>query len=55
MDKDLHDFIKDYRDTTEYYNFVSQMQPTCGKFRIERLNIESFWTLYCNKLKELKR
>ena len=54
MNSDLLKFLNPLRDNTEYYTNGSQMIPNTGKFRIERENSESFWTLYQDLLFKLK-
>ena len=53
MNSDLLKFLNPLRDNTEYYTNGSQMIPNTGKFRIERENSESFWTLYQDLLFKL--
>jgi P4 family phage/plasmid primase-like protien len=50
MDNTLSNYLKKFKDDTEFYTHVSQMRPYTGKFRIERKDKEEFWKIYCDNL-----
>ena len=52
MDTELWSFVTRFRDNVGNYNLSSQLSPYTGTFRIERDNIEKFWELYCNRLRD---
>jgi len=52
MDPELWTYVTKFRDHTDSYNFTSQLSPFCGKFRIERHDLENLWKIYCDSLKK---
>lgn len=52
MDPNLWAFLSKFRDNgnDKSFNFVSQLIPYTGTFRIERNDLEKFWEMYCSTL-----
>lgn len=54
MNKEVYNIINSLRDNTDHYTHASMLQPTTGKFLINREVTEEFWEVYCSQLFEKK-
>jgi len=48
MDTDLWSFVTKFRESTDSYNFTSQIAEYHGKFKFERKDLDKFWSTYCD-------
>jgi P4 family phage/plasmid primase-like protien len=50
MDSTLWAYVKRFSDNGDGWNFLGQAMPWTGKFKIERKDLDEFWTLYSDTL-----
>ena len=51
VDKNVSKFIKDYYSDGMFYSHVSMISPR-GKYMFNRVEMETFWDIYCDAVKE---
>lgn len=50
MDPELWKFLTKFHTNSDNYNFSGQLSPWLGKFNVERLDLDSFWKIYCDSV-----
>ena len=55
MDPNLWAYMTRFRDNGDGYNFIGQCLPWTGKFKIDRKDLEEFWSLYSDTLSRYDR